>query len=616
MNKNLLSVTQWKFLLISLALTCFALDVWANFYWDREVSPEEFGFGIKGGEMRHDRRFQIEKFTTDSSPLKKAGARVGDFVAYDRLGDARRNRGADDSIGMTIFSAQGSTHVSIRPIPIGHKENSAIALQVLSLFRWAINYLSLLVAVLIGLRRADDGPMRIFSLSILAYSCADISRTLPGSVLQNFWSLSLEPFVLMAFYALFAYFSLIFPKERPHARFGWVRRAFYAYVAAYTAFFICLVARHYDVLPLALLGYVPLLDFWHQAMVIVSVFFSLVALWFSWHRSEGTTRQRLAWIGVCMGSVYSLPPVFILLGAVGIQISGDLYPIVNMSIQLLAYCGFAYAMLRHRLFDFGFAVNRALVFTIISTLLLLVFSFTEWSVDKLLHFEGREKNVIVDAFVALGIILSFHRIQHWVNHKVYHTFFHHWYEAAETLRHFLDKAMHISDAPALQEKFILAVEEFAGAGGGAIYALDAQGGFKLTHSTLQSAPTSIDMNNDAVIDMRHTRTVVELAERGQDLPGELAFPMMARGAVIGLVLVGAKTSGRNFRPDEVALLTKSVRQFGMDLETLRLAELERSAAALEQKAMAFEQKSAAFEREANTLRQIINGERDIQSITR
>jgi hypothetical protein len=79
------------------------------------------------------------------------------------------------------------------------------------------------------------------------------------------------------------------------------------------------------------------------------------------------------------------------------------------------------------------------------------------SIDKLLHFHGRETNVIIDAAVALGLILSFHRIQHWVNHQVNHFFFHHWHEAAEKLRAFMGSATHISDANALQQKFIAAI---------------------------------------------------------------------------------------------------------------------------------------------------------------
>jgi hypothetical protein len=372
--------------------------------------------------------------------------------------------------------------------------------------------------------------------------------------------------------------------------------------------------------PWSVRGFIPTYNLLRQTLVCVSVICALSALWVSWHRSRGTARQRLGWIGVCMGAVYAVSLFeYLVFGIMGFESSGPVVPIFDLTVMLLAYCGFAYAMLRHRLFDFGFAINRALVFTIISTMLLLAFSFTEWSVDKLLHFEGREKNVVVDAFVALGIILSFHRIQHWVHHKVDHTFFHHWYEAAEKLRHFLDKAAHISDAMALQEKFILAVEEFSGTSGCAIYAVDkpggSQGGFHLCHSTLDAAPARIGANDNAVLDIRHSRDVVDLGVGKHDLPGELVFPMTVRAELIGMVLLGSARSGRNYRPDEISLLANSVRQLGMDLETLRMEELERKATALEQKAAIFEQKSGAFEREATALRQILNGERQIQPIT-
>ena len=337
---------------------------------------------------------------------------------------------------------------------------------------------------------------------------------------------------------------------------------------------------------------------------IISVVFAVTALWFSWRSSTGTERQRLAWIGICMGTFYGVDLFSNVMFLSGIRMAGDAFTIGRFSLMLLAYGGFAYAMLRHRLFDLGFAVNRALVYTIFSSLLFLLFSVTEWGIDKLLHFDGREKNLALDAFVALCIILSLHRIQHWVNHKVDHTFFHHWHEAAEKLRHFMALAPHISDAQALRSKFMAAVEEFAGTAGVAIYAMqtrkEAALGYTLLDATLAAAPPQIDANHNAILDLRHARAVVELAEHQHGLPGALAFPMLVRGEVVGLVLLAMKNNEHNYRPDEIALLGTSVRQLGMDLETLRIEQLERNAAELALHA-------AALEREAAALRQIVNG---------
>jgi hypothetical protein len=255
-----------------------------------------------------------------------------------------------------------------------------------------------------------------------------------------------------------------------------------------------------------------------------------------------------------------------------------------------------YALLRHRLFDFGFALNRALVVTILSTFLLIVFSLTEWGVDKLLHFQGREKNVVFDAAVALAVILSFHRIQHWISHQVDHLFFHHWYAAAERLRQFMQRAAHISDAAVLQLKFINAVEEYAGAEGAATYLIGGSTRFQLEEATLPDAPASVDANNDALVIMRSGHKVVFLSDCRQSLPGELALPLMVRGSVNGFVLLGAKKSGQQYRPDEIELLTTCVQQLGLDLESLKAIELQRRALSSEGKIAHFEQRIIDLER--------------------
>lgn len=172
----------------------------------------------------------------------------------------------------------------------------------------------------------------------------------------------------------------------------------------------------------------------------------------------------------------------------------------------------AYALIRHRLFDIGFAVNRALVFTIISTILLLMFGVTEYAVDKLLHFEGREKNVIFDAAVALGIILSFHRIQHWVRHRIDHTFFGHWYAAASDLRRFVERAPNVIESSVLQTKYLAAMRKFCGARDVAQYLRAADKSYYRTHGG-EDLPAIILADSDLAIAMRHGRDTIDLQWR-------------------------------------------------------------------------------------------------------
>jgi hypothetical protein len=318
-----------------------------------------------------------------------------------------------------------------------------------------------------------------------------------------------------------------------------------------------------------------------SGLVVATVAIVLIASWCSWRQSTGAEKQRMAWFGACFGLLYFWLSYNDVARTFGLSWNSVRMPLYQSVSMICCYLGLGYAILRHKVFDVGFAINRVLVYSLMSTLLLTLFALTEFGVDKLLHFEGREKNVIFDAAVALGIILTFHRIQHWVNHRVDHVFFHHWQVAADKLRNFVERAPSISEPEVLQTKFMQAVEEFAGAQGSAIYWADATGTLQRAYATLQGAPLAIDANDDVAIELRHTRGLVELSGRRHALHAELALPLLAHNQVAGVMLVGPKAGGNSCRPDELSLLTSTVPRICMVLETLRLERLERTVAAME-----------------------------------
>ena len=593
MNRLLLSVSQWKCLLLAMLLCCAGLNLWVDFHWGGAAVPGVAGLlPVSLGDPDRDYRLPILRLAAGSS-LLQAGARPGDTLVFDRAGDIRRNMAVGEAIGVTWYGAGQARHAVLTVIPDPEAANAPRTAQFNYLLDRLFVWAALALSLLIGWRRAEDGSMRVFAILIAAHAC-DISHRLPAGAFQGFMIQAIAPWVTVMIYLPFAYFALTFPQGQSHWRRAWVRRLFKLYALLSVLVAVGRMAENFGMLPAGLREHLPPIV-GKEILAVATVVASLTALWLSWHRAGGVTRQRLAWTSVCLGAIYATYLVAntgLLFGTPAIYTSTYLY-IYSAATRPLAFAALGYALLRYRLFDFGFVVNRALAVTILSTLLLLVFAVTEFTVDKLLHFEGREQNVIFDAAVALAIILCFHRIQHWVDHQVNHTFFHLWHEAAEKLRGFLSKAVHITESTALQSKYALALCEFCGAGGIAIF-LEAGRGMELRHATLPHAPDVIDLNHDVLIDLRHTRQLVRLDERAQGLPGELALPMMAQGRLRGLVLMGAKANQQQYRPDEIALLASAVQQLGTDLQSLRAAELEQACAALE--------------RETALLRQLIHGD--------
>lgn len=577
MEKRLLPTAQWKVVLVALTLFLFGMFSWPLAHWERLIDPGRVGtLAAQLGPPDHDYRQRIISIAPES-PLAAAGAQAGDSVDFIRRSDSVRKFGIEELVPLRLTTRTGqSRELLLRPVALTTPA-SIFAARNIGLF--VSTFVALGIGFLIGFRRADSTAMRVMALSLMALVVEMATYHLPPGAIAELNYKVLWPFGDLATFLGLSYFALKFPESRPHWRRGWVRKLFYLFASAWVVQTAAILLYRLELLPQALqplvrnAGRESVLDLFTAATV-------LLASWFSWRQSSGSERQRMAWIGACFSFLYAwfAAPEFIDL--LGVKWNAAWMPLCQAIGIAISYLGLGYAILRHKVFDVGFAVNRALVYSIMSALLLTLFGLTEFAVDKLLHFEGREKNVIFDAAVALGVILTFHRIQHWINHRVDHVFFHHWQAAADKLRAFVERAPHMLEPDALQARFMHAVEEFGGARGMAIYWADADGKLRLAHATLADVPASIDGDDDVAVDLRHTRAVVDLSGARGTLPADLVFPLLAHNQVAGMLLVGAKAGGQAWRPDEIALLGTSVPRICMVLEALRLQKLERSAAEL------------------------------------
>ncbi|WP_296000021.1 GAF domain-containing protein [Rugamonas sp.] len=607
MNKQNLSASSWKILLISLALVYLSFSIWATTYWERLTPAKAGTLAVEFGEPDSDYRLPIVAIAADS-PLAKVGAKLGDKVYFENYIDIKRQLGTDELIGLTLFDNEQSRHVALKPIAYSEFALYPIAAGADAVMAWVCNYTALLIALLIGLRRSDNGTMRVFAFMMLSFSPQTFIWYLPGGALPELFMKVILPLNYAAYYISLVYFAFTFPDDRPaHFRLPAVRRIFTLFSVVVLMYAAWYIADAFRILPLTARGRISINAF-KMMVQTITISLSLLALWYSWRHSVGVIRRKLAWIGICMGGVVVALSAATIATAFG-ALFDPRFGICQDTVTFFCYVGLGYSILRHSLFDLGFAINRALVVTIISALLLVVFGVTEWGVDKLLHFEGREKNVIFDAVVALGIILCFHRIQHWVSHQVNHLFFHHWHKAAEQLRQFLDKAEHISDIDVLQTRFSREVSAYADISGVAIYLLRADLDYALQHVTLANAPVTIDKNNDAIVDVRHTRRMVDLISNDHGLPGQLVFPMIVRGQINGVLLLGQKLNGSQYRPDEIELLAVATHQLGLHMESLRVENLERHSTVLETQ---LKTERAAHERETTLLRQIIGDTRELK----
>jgi hypothetical protein len=137
----------------------------------------------------------------------------------------------------------------------------------------------------------------------------------------------------------------------------------------------------------------------------------------------------------------------------------------------------AYAVLRHKLFDLGFAVNRTLVFGAIGVLLLVSFALIEWAIKQAIPKVWYGGGVYISAVIAVSLYLVFNRIHHKVGHAIERLFFHKWQVNETALKRFVAAAAHVEKPEALSGHFVTELGRFTGGAAVLLYARTPEGNY-------------------------------------------------------------------------------------------------------------------------------------------
>lgn len=304
----------------------------------------------------------------------------------------------------------------------------------------------------------------------------------------------------------------------------------------------------------------------------------------AWRRSEAAEKRRFALLALAFGCIVANQAWYVgmLVATQAADIPGGWETqVANVLAGVIAPVIFAYAILRHRILDLGFALNRTLVFSAVSAILLAAFGLTEWAVDHFVKIEGRERNALIDAAIALAIFLTFHRVRDFVEHTVESLFFRAWQEKEADLRRFVADAAFVTRRDALMTGFVGALSRFADGAEVAVYMKAADGRFARAAGDLSGEPRTLDADDPALVRLRAERKPVEPDAAGSALAATLVCPLLHRDEVIGAVLMVSRAADGAFRPDEIELLGWAARQVGADLHALEVEQLQAAVSRLE-----------------------------------
>ena len=509
------------------------------------------------------------------SPLAAQGIHKGDALLFDHAvddGQLQRWMAVHETVGVTILGPP-ARHVVVSAAEQVRDKNFQ-SFQSLIILDNCTSLFSLFIGSLILIRAKRSNALITLGLSFIAFAL--FSTLIPqNQAPEAFFWYTLSWTIVQSFFVAIAFvsFAILFYRENN----GPVPKAVWIGLAIYAALFAVATAGY---VPVTMLNYAPPLLEHATTYTLVLTEFSfavaLIGLIIGWRKSRQELQKRYAIMTVAIAMVIACDIMFAVQNLLYGGFGSASYRAWYITAEWLSAAGhllFAYAVLRDKVIDLGFVANRAVVYGIISAILLVAFGITEWAIEHFIPIESREKSALIDAAIALGIYLVFHRVRDTVEHFIEKLFFHKWHANEEALRRFVREADFVNAPDALLASFASELTRFTFGATCTLYLRDGEG-FRARGGE------AIDDNDAAVVALRARHNAVDPGTLPSSLPAALALPMSHRGVLFGFAALSARPDGASYRPDEIEVLNWATHQIGLDYHALKVEALESEAASL------------------------------------
>lgn len=352
--------------------------------------------------------------------------------------------------------------------------------------------------------------------------------------------------IIVAIYLTVAFFAG-FP-EGSGLRASRIRRTVLAIAGA--ASIIDTTAMVFDYLAPAVWGRIA----WLDALVLSTVvppLCGLIACIDAYRHADAAARTRLRWLATNFGVGYSgllvLPLLTLALGSkftvvVQAACEATLFPFA---------IGLTYGVLRRRVVDVAVVLNRAIVFSIVSAIVVALFVSVEVLVGTFLVNASRATSFVVQIVVAVVIGLSLRPLHDRVDRVIDRAFFAKRYEAERALRRLANEVHFIRDPARLIERVLADISAHADVDSVAVYYRDDPRADFALLGALGDAVAVADADDDALVRLVVEEQPLDLHRIRTALPGELAVPLAIRKVLVGVLVLGHKRSGEAFASDEI-----------------------------------------------------------------
>ena len=299
------------------------------------------------------------------------------------------------------------------------------------------------------------------------------------------------------------------------------------------------------------------------------------AFWIANVRARGADRWRVRWVSYALGIGFCGIVAELALFVIG-HVRADWVGYLPLTMVAMPF-GLGYAIVRHRVVDIGFVINRALVFGIVSGVVIVAFIVLEWALSTVFVKVSHVTGTSLELLLALVLGFSLRGIHGRVDAFIDDIFFRSRHEAERALKTLAREIAYVTDPRVAVERAHEALVQRTGASGAAVYVVAGREALRID-SAEGAAADRADVDDPALVRMRSTRSPAALASITSAFAGDHAFPMCVRDAVTGAVVLGAKSNGEAYAPDEIATVETVVLALGNALDALQTAALKREIA--------------------------------------
>jgi hypothetical protein len=283
--------------------------------------------------------------------------------------------------------------------------------------------------------------------------------------------------------------------------------------------------------------------------------------------ADGDARRRISWVLAAFVLFEAGAAIFDVFDASAL--SGNnvfAQQVAGQCLFLALPLAIAYAVLRHRVIDLGFALNRTLVFGLLTGIVISAISLLDWFTSRVIGQERFATVVAAASAIVIGFGLEWlhKRLEEFVDRIVFRTK-HRAEQRAESRIQALEFAR---STRTIDETLAVEAPTILGLASAALFMMQGDDVYVRRAATAWAAGGStIGVESLLVRTLRATEKPLFLSDYGVDVADSpcgsaqpaLAFPLNAQHELIGFVLYGNHADGTTPDPDEVALLSRFVR---------------------------------------------------------